>query len=399
MLDQVEASAPGKLILMGEHAVVYGQPALVAAVDLRLTVRLRRTSGAPGLRLRLSDLEPSDAPAGIDGPVSWSMVDTETRQAAAQWQRWFDANGTLPFEPAGGVRAVRLAVGEARAAAVRLGGRPREDTGIELEIRSQLPVGAGFGSSAAMAVAVVLAWWRLCGLEVDDRGQPGIYSEVQRTALEIERRQHGTPSGVDTAAVLHGGLLWARRRTDGSVEMETVVPAHDGLRDLRVYHSGVPVETTGQVVAAVRERRQRQPAEVDAALDALGAATRALRAYLTQRDAPRAALQAAVRRAEAALETLGVVPEPVRRRLRQLEAAGGAGKISGAGALSGAAAGCVLALAPAEEASAGPGAPITGAPGTGEPLPGLDGLRRLDVSLGDLCLRNAGALSAPPGLG
>ncbi len=388
MLDRVEVSAPGKLILMGEHAVVYGQPALVAAVDLRLQVRLRRAPEVRGLRLSLPDLDPPGDAAGLEAAVPWRQIDTETRQAAERWQRWYDAAGALPFDAAGGVRAVRLAVGEARAAAERLGLRVPEDVGAELEIRSELPVGAGFGSSAAMAVAIVLAWWRWWGIEVEARDQSDLRAEVQRTALEIERRQHGTPSGVDTAAVLHGGLLWARRRQDGSVEMELLEPAHDGLRELCVFHSGTPAETTGEVVAAVRARRRQRPTQVDAALDELGSAAHALRAYLTQQDAPRADLLAAVRHAEARLETLGVVPEPVRRRFRQLEAAGGAGKISGAGALSGEAAGCVLAVPPSE-AVAG-----TRPPATSEPLPGLDGLSRLYVGLG-----GTGALSATATLG
>ena len=53
---RVRASAPGKLILMGEHAVVYGYPALTTAVDLRLEVTLEQ-GNAPGVAVQLPQLE------------------------------------------------------------------------------------------------------------------------------------------------------------------------------------------------------------------------------------------------------------------------------------------------------------------------------------------------------
>src|SRR5205085_6050618 len=75
---------------------------------------------------------------------------------------------------------------------------------LHLRVESALPVGSGFGSSAATATGVVAAWLVFRGEALD-------LERIGRIALEAERRQHGLPSGIDGATVLHGGLLWARK--------------------------------------------------------------------------------------------------------------------------------------------------------------------------------------------
>ena len=110
MPSVASAFAPGKLILMGEHAVVYGHPALAIAVDRGTTVHLERRSG----------------PTGLDMP--WSD-DPRLRDAL-------------------------LAI------------LPPADVGVRIE--STLPVGRGMGSSAALAVALARAAARLEGREASD---------------------------------------------------------------------------------------------------------------------------------------------------------------------------------------------------------------------------------------
>ena len=101
----------------------------------------------------------------------------------------------------------------------------------------------------------------------------------------------------------------------------------------------------------------------------MGAAVTDFRAALERGDG--AAVAPAMRSFERCLEEIGVVPEPIRRAVRRLEGAGAAAKISGAGALSGAAAGCLLVYRP----PAAPAAP--------EP----PGWRRVDTALGGPGLR------------
>jgi len=141
--------APGKVILLGEHAVVFGETALAAALPFGVTVNAEpRSSG--GL-----ELHSADAPAD----------DPRVREAVALLAR-------------------ELGVEHAR-----------------IDVETRLPVGGGLGSSAAFAVALCRAL----------SPQPLPVEELNRIAMLSERLFHGTPSGVDNAVVCHGGIVRFRR--------------------------------------------------------------------------------------------------------------------------------------------------------------------------------------------
>jgi len=309
---------------MGEHAVVYGRPALAAAVDLRLTVRVSPAADG-AVHLDLPGLAHAE-------DLSWPALRAYARAARESWQEYSREPGPERFRAVRGedpAHVVKAALGEA----VEFLGEP-EPPGVRVAVRSELPVGSGFGSSAATAVGVVaayLAW----------RSSPAATERIEHLALEAERRQHGLPSGIDTAAVVRGGLLWARK-TAGGLETETVEPRSSLLSRLRVYDTGTPSEPTGAVVAAVRSRRDRDPGRHERLLDRIEAATWTFRSELAKEaeDPPR--IVELFRECEACLEELGVVPEPVRAVVRRIESEGGAAKISGAGSLAGPGAGSLL---------------------------------------------------------
>lgn len=138
------ASAPGKVILLGEHFVVYGNPALVSSIDLRALVAAER-AGPGGVRLR-------------------------------------DGSRDNP--------AVRAAEHVAR----RLGA----DEGLILEIDSRIPQSVGLGSSAAVAAASAAAALYLLAGRLDQ-------DLVLEASYEGERTIHYTPSGIDTSVATFGG--------------------------------------------------------------------------------------------------------------------------------------------------------------------------------------------------
>jgi mevalonate kinase len=359
---------------MGEHAVVYGRPALVAAIDLRLRACFSspaspRRDAAPGHTRRLE----IDLP-GLEhrATASWEEVLGYAQRARDGWAAYATQPAVERFLTLRGddpAHIVKVALGEAAAA---LGEKAATAPDLRLRIDSDLPVGSGFGSSAAAAVAVVAGYilWRTAtegprgrgrdlgreggGFALGDLGDPGDrtaapgdagaldLAAVERLALEAERRQHGFPSGVDTATSLHGGLLWAHRPAGGDLTCEPLAAASPLLGRLRVFHTGMPPEPTGVVVAAVRAQRDRDPAAHERLFDRMEAATAALRAELARPAEDPERVVALIREHEACLESLGVVPAPVRDLVRQVEAAGGAAKVSGAGSLAGPGAGSLL---------------------------------------------------------
>ena len=311
---------------MGEHAVVYGRPALAAAIDLRLTVRV--SSWDAGVRLDLPNLPHAEQ-------LPWSDVLGYCRATRESWSEYSREPGPERFRAVRGedpAHIVKAALGEAAEG-------EDDPPGVEVRVESRLPIGSGFGSSAATAVAVIAGYLSFRGKDLD-------LERIERLALEAERRQHGLPSGIDTATVLRGGLLWARKLPSGGLETESVSATSPILSRLRVYDTGTPPESTGAVVAAVRARRDQDPARHERLLDGIEAAVRSFRDELARKEEDPARIVQAIRDCQGCLEEMGVVPEAVRAVVSRVEAEGGAAKISGAGSLAGPGAGSLLIYHP-----------------------------------------------------
>ena len=155
----MKASAPGKIILFGEHAVVYNRPALAVPVtQVHVDVEVLDSSRkgiwihAPGINLNAElDSLPGDHPIG-------SVI-------LQVFQRF--GFSTPPFQG-----------------------------GMDISINSTIPVAAGLGSGAAVSVALLRA---LSGYF----GQPLADDEVNKISYEIEKLHHGTPSGLDNTVITY----------------------------------------------------------------------------------------------------------------------------------------------------------------------------------------------------
>ena len=326
-IQAVVASAPGKLILAGEHSVVFGQPALVAAVDARLRATVTE-SASDDVELELLDL-------GFSSRESLSGLSECAGRTRALWQEYAaeptpERFSRLRSEHPAHLARVALAVALA-ASGVTAG------PALRVEIQSELPVGSGLGSSAALATAVVSSVLAALGKLPPPR-------QVEDLAFEVERYQHGSPSGLDSAAVSRGGVLWTEGGVGGRLDLrETDADAHS-LGCFTIVDTGTPRESTGVVVAAVRRRALDVESVIDEQMRRLGETTRSLRVGLSNGD-PEATI-ASVKRLHRGLVEIGIVPRAVSDLVDRIEAEGGAAKISGAGTLTGPRAGCLLIYHP-----------------------------------------------------
>jgi mevalonate kinase len=157
----VKASAPGKIILFGEHAVVYGRPALAVPVT---QVH--------------ADIEVSDS----SRPGIW--IDTPDINIHAELN-------TLPSDhPIASVIHNFLFLS-----------RVSPFPNLEIKITSTIPVASGLGSGAAVTVALVRALSSHLNHSMTDE-------EINAFAYEIEKLHHGTPSGIDNTVVTYAKPIY-----------------------------------------------------------------------------------------------------------------------------------------------------------------------------------------------
>jgi hydroxymethylglutaryl-CoA reductase len=215
-LDASAASASGKVILFGEHAVVYGRHAL--ALPLEHAVRAIATETETRTRLRIPN---------------WS----------------FDA-----------IINTSAAVGPDAAVNRILQELDVVEKCFSIRATSLLPRGMGLGSSAAFAVAVTRAVAACCDIDIDDE-------RVNDIAFECEKLAHGTPSGIDNTVACYGEPLLFRRTnplTSGGVKLETLLLTE--APPLVVAFSD-QAGLTGDQVAGVRTRFEKSPAQYNALFD------------------------------------------------------------------------------------------------------------------------------------
>jgi mevalonate kinase len=166
----VVASAPAKVILFGEHFVVYGEPAIVIAIDKRAYAKAENRNDKH-LYLRSVNLNL----AGCFENGTFKIEQGDLKEAKSK------------FEP------VKLAVEKVLE-------KYGENVGLNIEINSTVPVAAGLGSSAAVVAAVTASVGALLNVKMSKE-------DIFRITYEAEKIVHGTPSGIDPAISTFGGTL------------------------------------------------------------------------------------------------------------------------------------------------------------------------------------------------
>lgn len=266
---KVKVSAPGKIILSGEHAVVYGYPDLLSAVNRRLTVNLEAVNGKTIL----------PQPVGL---VKYGLE----KLASILGKKW--------------------------------------GKGLRIKIDSQIPIARGMGSSAALAVA-------LSGAAFQFAGRTWNLEEVNQYAYEIEKKQHGKPSGGDNTVSTYGGFLWFRKEAEEVKLFHRLKPKHS--LKLLLIDTGKPRENTGEMVGLVKDFSEKYPRKTKDIFQNIEAVTRCfLKFLIAERNY---SLRDLIKENEYLLESLGVVSAQTKNIIRKIEDLGGGAKISGAGGKKG----------------------------------------------------------------
>ena len=153
------ASAPGKVILFGEHFVVYGVKAILCSINKRVTVTAEKTSERKisiNSKIGKLEIEPDKPISEINSPLK---------------PFYYLANKSIE----------------------------NKDSGIRIQIDSEIPLGAGLGSSSACCVAGAAAIFKLFGDISKEK--------ILKLAIEAERTIFENTSGADCTVCTYGGIM------------------------------------------------------------------------------------------------------------------------------------------------------------------------------------------------
>jgi mevalonate kinase len=304
----MKAIAPGKLILSGEHAVVYGRPAIAMAVDRNAQSIVVPEGGAEEIAFNLQDLK---------------LQESFTVRALHELKNRVMRNYHLFLEGKLGIRDVLykpIELFQFAFITILDGLHLKVANGLKIHLHSNIPIGCGMGSSAATVLSVLRGIGHYFRVEF----RPEWYLAY---SLEAENLQHGHASGVDTYISLNGGCARFQKGEAHQLPLPRM-PMH-------LVHTGVPETTTGECVARVRERFGDSRV-----WDDFAGVTSAMERALSGNNLEE--IQAVIRENNRLLVQIGVVPDRVQNFITDIEKQGAAAKICGAGAVAGDKGGMVL---------------------------------------------------------
>ncbi|AIC15418.1 mevalonate kinase [Nitrososphaera viennensis] len=206
---KARAAAPAKIILFGEHFVVYGNPAILASINRRITVTAKKSRDGGKVKIK------SDIASGEFDGSTFRLIE--------------GANARATLEPL--YYAARQALDD----------KKQQKGGLEIEIKSDIPYGVGLGSSAAALVATIAAVESLLG-RADKK-------KVCESAIEAEKIIHKNSSGADCFVSTFGGMMHYSKG-GGFKKVEAKTKLFLVIGDTGIKHN------TGDLVSSVRKLKE-----------------------------------------------------------------------------------------------------------------------------------------------
>lgn len=217
---QVTASAPGKTILFGEHAVVYGKPAIAMAINKRTQVKLSPAKENK-IKVNIRDLKIN----GYIDPKNNSIITDSNKK------------GILKYILCSLKKVHDL-------------------SGLNINIDVNIPIGGGLGSSAAVTVALIAALSKYNDLNLKKR-------KIAKLAHEVELEVQNSASPIDTSISTYGGLIYLKKdsRDILSLDINHDMPVVIGYTSRR--------GDTGKLVEEVKLKKMRYPEIINPILDSI----------------------------------------------------------------------------------------------------------------------------------
>ncbi|MGQ9759578.1 MAG: mevalonate kinase [Candidatus Methanomethylicaceae archaeon] len=300
---RITVSVPGKVTLLGEHAIVYGKPALVSAISRRIYISMEKRDDL-SIKLISSDLRLQGFSLTFKGESNDFTLEAEQKKV---------------LEP---LRYIMRAI---EIASKYLD----KKTGVNIAINSEMPIGAGLGTSAAISVGTVAAYTSLLGHEIDPR-------EIARMGHTTEVAVQGIASPMDTAITAFGGTLYIKPGGESPTLEPLKIPCE--IPSLLGYIERE--ESTAQILRRVRALRESNPKVVDLIMDAIGLLVEEAKPLFMSGDLKSFGVLMNIN--HGLLDSLGVSSKSLNDMVYVSRSAGALGsKVTGAGG-----GGCILALCP-----------------------------------------------------
>ncbi len=278
-MPAISASAPGKAILFGEHAVVYGRPAIAVPVNQVLATAIV----TPNIR-------------GQSGSIFIDAPDIELQTSVQDLP---------PENPL--AKAVELTLATLGAQVV---------PAMNVRLTSSIPVASGLGSGAAASVALIRAVSSFLG-------KPLTNEQVSALTFEVEKIYHGTPSGIDNTVITYAQPVFF-------VRGQPVTILKVGMPFILVIADSGVRSSTAHVVGAVRAAWQKDGSYYENLFDKVGEVALNARGAIEAGNIQ--AIGPLLNTNQALLEQIGVSSPELERLIQVARGAGALGaKLSGAG--------------------------------------------------------------------
>lgn len=301
----IKVSAPGKVHLIGDHSVVYGEPAIISSIGLRCYATAEESD-----RIIVNDRQINSGKFGAEEAIEFAIEMENLWSSGAQKNNFSELFRAMKSD----------SMNFKKAAIGKILKELKIDSGAKLTLSSDIPphVG-GMGSSAAFAIVLTKAIAELNGKKLT-------LEKINEIAYEIEKVQHGNPSGGDNSACCYGGLIWFQRQTNSNTIISLKKEIPYTLENFVLVSSGKREKSTGELVMHVRNLpdRYRSPR-----IKKLGACAWEMRNALKARDFK--SVKALMNIAQQNLSELGVSTKKIDEITGVVKGIGGGAKLSGAG--------------------------------------------------------------------